>query len=149
MLVAACSGGDGAGTVNGTLQGLSFSVGDAISLTRNGHEIAITDYGGACTTANSVKANSNVLVFFFAATAFATGTYAVGGNGGVSVQYAHYDATCNSPNGESATSGSVVITGITDSGVSGTFDVTFATDHITGTFDASTCTPPGTQQGCL
>jgi hypothetical protein len=72
-------------------------------------------------------------------TSFAVGTVSVGAN--LDVQYATYDATCNSPAGESATSGSVTITSVDTCKVVGTFDVTLNTDHVTGSFTAPNCIP--------
>jgi hypothetical protein len=52
------------------------------------------------------------------------------------------DATCTSKlanNTRSATGGSVTLTGVSSSGVSGTFSLTFATGTLTGSFSTGSC----------
>jgi hypothetical protein len=52
------------------------------------------------------------------------------------------DAACNSKlssGGENATGGSVTLTSISSSGVSGTFSLTFATGTLTGSFSSGNC----------
>jgi hypothetical protein len=86
-----------------------------------------------------LKANSKVIDLHFTGTApLATGTYMAGGNG-FDAQFATYDATCNSPSGESAGGGQVVVTQV-DTSIKGTFDLYFNSDHVTGSFDVSNCT---------
>jgi hypothetical protein len=65
------------------------------------------------------------------------------------VQFAEFDATCNSPNGESG-SGTVTITSASGSSLSGTYSFTLNADSISGSFVAPNCVgAPGTgQQMC-
>ena len=47
-----------------------------------------------------------------------------------------------------ATVGQVVVTGVDDAGIRGTFDLTYASgDHLTGSFDAPTCQGMGYHNG--
>lgn len=143
----------GSGTVTGTLLGNTLAAKDAISSSANGTSfIAITDYTSTCADGlNNLKANSSALLFDFPATpTLSVGTVNVGA--AVDVAYATYNATCNSPTGESSTGGSVTITAVTACSVQGTFDVTLNTDHVTGSFTAPVCTNMNAVdggQGCL
>lgn len=131
---------DGSGSVTGTLLGATVAVKDAIVLRGSSNFIALTDYAGACALANAAKANSSVLSFDFFAAPFAVGTVDVGA--ALDVQYASFDATCNSSAGESSTGGSVTITNVTPCGIEATYDVTLNNDHVTGSFTAANCSPP-------
>lgn len=60
------------------------------------------------------------------------------------------DATCNSKlasGGQNATSGSVTLTSLSSSGVSGTFSLTFSSGTLTGSFSSGNC-GLGTAQIC-
>jgi hypothetical protein len=98
-----------------------------------GIAVILYDAPGLCSdlAANAIKANSSDLVLFVPASA--PGTYA-----GVNVQYAEYDATCNSPSGESG-SGTVTITASSASSVSGSFSLSLNSDTVMGTFVAPDC----------
>lgn len=136
---AQCSGITGTATVSGTMQGATLAAKDAVVIKGAGDTvIGITDFAGACALGNSLKKNSNVVSFDFIGAALTPGTVQVGSS--LSVQYAAFDQSCNSPNGESATAGSVTITGVSACAVSGAFDVNFGSDHITGSFKAAACT---------
>ncbi len=70
----------------------------------------------------------------------ATGTYGVVSQGfGATASYATQDATCNTSFSETASGGSVTLTTVSGSSVAGTFDLTFGTDHVTGSFSAPIC----------
>ncbi len=131
----------GSGTVTGTLLGNTLAAKDAISSLGGGTPyVVVTDFSGACALGNNLKANSSGLLFdFLTSSSFTVGTVNVGA--ALDVQYATYDATCNSPTGESSTSGSVTITSVDSCKVVGTFDVTLNNDHVTGSFTAPNCVP--------
>lgn len=135
-----CAGSTGSATLNGTMQGATLLPKDAV-VTRSGGGtfIAITDFADACGLGNGFQKNSNVVSFDFYGATLTPGTVQVGS--ALSVQYAAYDQTCNSPNGESATAGSVTLTGVSACTASGTFDITFGSDHVTGSFRAAACAP--------
>jgi hypothetical protein len=136
------------GTVSGTLLGTTLNVKDVASSSGNGVFVAFADFTGLCAVfqANNNKANSNGLVFdFLNATTFSTGTFTVPAQ--VDVQFATYDATCNSPQGESGSSGSVTVTSVDACKVVGTFDVTLNTDHVTGSFTAPNCATAASDGG--
>lgn len=141
-----CSGVTGTATVSGTMQGATLLAKDAV-VTKSGGStvVAITDFADACALGNSFKKNSSVVSFDFYGATLTPGTIQVGSN--LSVQYAAYDQSCNSPNGESATAGSVTITGVSGCAVSGAFDVNFGSDHITGSFKAAACAATGGSGG--
>ncbi|MGH7439581.1 MAG: hypothetical protein ACRENE_28155, partial [Polyangiaceae bacterium] len=61
----------------------------------------------------------------------------------VHVQFAEFDATCNSPAGESGM-GTVDLTGVGAGSLKGTFSFSLNGDTITGNFDAPTCDVPTT-----
>ncbi len=147
-----CSASVGSATVTGTLLGNTLAAKDSISNPGNGTPyVIITDYANACSVGlNNIKKNSSGLLFDFLTTStIAVGTVNVGAD--LDVQYATYDATCQSNTGESSTSGSVTITKADSCAIQGTFDVTLSNDHVTGSFTAPNCASPPSDagQGCL
>jgi hypothetical protein len=130
----------GSGSVQGTLLGKAFTPVDAASLTANGMvTVVLYDASGLCgeLTTNGVKPNSSALSFVLPTAA--SGTY-----NSVNVQFVEFDATCNSPAGESG-SGSVTVTASSASSLSGKFLFMLNSDLIAGSFVAPTCTGvPGT-----
>jgi hypothetical protein len=50
-----------------------------------------------------------------------------------------YDATCTTTVDSECDSGTVTLTGVDAQGYTGTFDVVIDGDHVTGSFDAPTC----------
>lgn len=147
-----CGSSIGSATVTGTLLGNPLAAKDSISNPGNGTPyVIITDYANACSLGlNNLKKNSSGLLFDFLTTAtITTGTVNVGTD--LDVQYATYDNTCNSPAGESSTSGSVTITQADACTIKGTFDVTLNNDHVTGSFTAPNCASPASDagSGCL
>jgi hypothetical protein len=149
LVVAACSGSSsgtpggttGSATVHGTLLGKTFVPVDAAWYSQNGLlNIVLYDAPGACAdlTTNTVHPSSNALTFSIPDATVGM-TY-----GGPSVQFAEFDATCNSPAGESG-SGMITVTAANASSVSGTFSFTLNADTVTGSFIAPKCAgPPGT-----
>jgi hypothetical protein len=94
------------------------------------------------TAANERKANLfDLLIVLGGATdlAVTSGTYSVSALS-VNAQYAIGDAACQQSSAV-ATAGTVTITSVGAS-VIGKFDLTFATDHVTGNFDAPFCNIP-------
>jgi hypothetical protein len=98
-------------------------------------------------------ASSDVLSLTIFADPVAAGSFTVvdadqmtPASGQAEADFNSVDATC-SQHGVSATakSGTVVVTQATSSTVSGTFDLLFGTDHLTGSFDSTVCsTDPST-----
>jgi hypothetical protein len=141
-LLAACGSPGGAttaasgeATVHGTLLGKTFTPVDATSYTQDALVyFVLSDAPGACgdLVANTVKASSSAL-FFYLPDVTVGMTY-----GGPSVQFAEFDATCNSPAGESG-SGTVTITAASATSVSGTFAFSLNSYSVTGTFVAPNC----------
>lgn len=152
FVAAACSGSSGgggtaagSGSVSGTLLGKSFATADAASYaTSTGIRIVLYDAPGLCgyLKSNAVKANSSSIVIDISSPN--AGSYP-----GSNVQYAQFDATCNSPMGESG-SGTVEITSTDANMISGTFRLTLNSDSITGSFFAPICmgAPGSGPQSC-
>jgi hypothetical protein len=154
--VAACSsssGGAGSGTasVTGTIQGAAVPASDAVGLSSvasGGSEAAvgaiITNVASACTVlqdhGNPPGATALIVAVSAMGGSVATGTYAVVTQGfGATASYATQDATCNTSFSENASGGSVTLTTVSGSTVAGTFDLTFGSDHLTGSFSAPIC----------
>jgi hypothetical protein len=141
------AGSHGSGSVGGTLLGKTFTPVDAASYAAGGMvTVVLTDAAGACSdlVQNAVTRSSSALVITLPAAASGA-TYA-----SAEVQFAVFDASCNSPAGESGT-GSVTITAASATSVSGTFSLTLNADSVTGSFVAPTCAgAPGTgKQVCM
>jgi hypothetical protein len=89
----------------------------------------------------NVRRNSSVLLFYIQD---ATVGYAYQNT---DVAFAQFDATCNSPSGVVG-SGTVTLTAVSASSISGDFSFTLNADTITGSFVAPTCAgAPGTHAG--
>ena len=146
MLFASCTdnhGAVGSATVSETPFGTTFSVMDAISITNpdNGAVgIQIVDFPGLCALGVNEKANSQSLGILSEIAVISGRTYDVTTD--LSVGYGALDATCRVSASASATAGTVTFSKIDATGIEGTFDLTFSTAHVTGTFDAPTCVPP-------
>lgn len=149
-------------TVNGTLQGATLTVADTAYGTRipggggSNTVLVLTGYAGVCTQLdnNHLGKNGQVLVLSVldydtvtkAQSAIsAPGTYVVFGNGtptshAAGGNYFTTTMTCQVPaNEEPASSGTVTITALSASSISGTFDVILGSDHVTGSFTAPFC----------
>jgi len=146
-----CGSAVGSASVTGTLLGNTLAAKDAVSNPGNGTPfVVITDFSGVCAMGlNNLKKSSSGLLFDFLTTStISVGTVNVGAD--LDVQYATYDATCNSPAGESSTGGSVNITKADACTIEGTFDVTLNSDHVTGSFKAPNCASSSDAgQSCL
>jgi hypothetical protein len=144
-LTAACgspsggsAGAGGSASVSGTLLGKTFAATDAASYSSGGSvTVVLSDAAGVCSEVETsgVKPGSSALAITLPVATASVTTYTA-----VEVQFAEFDATCNSPAGESG-SGSVTITAATASSLSGTFSFYLNADTITGSFVAPTCTP--------
>jgi hypothetical protein len=142
-------------TINGTFLGQTLSPKDAIAFQTHPSQyevvVGVTDYAGACGFGNDVKASSNVFAIIYQSnTPLVPATIDLSNTNVLFVQYTQFDATCNSPQGESASSGTVTFSTVDACGVTGSFDVTLNSDHVTGTFSAPTCadTPDGGASAC-
>jgi hypothetical protein len=108
--------------------------------------ITIADYGIACDDPgypNAINPNSTVLTFSLTNSAGTpgTGSYnaAPTATGSTSVAtFTQWDIDCNANIQATAVSGTVTLSSVTQSAVSGSFDVTFP-DSLTGSFDAALC----------
>jgi hypothetical protein len=155
IAAAACSsssgGGTGTASVTGTIQGAAVPASDTVGLSSvasGGSEAAvgaiITNIAGACGVLQSHGNPPSATALIVAVTAMggsvATGTYGVVSQGfGASASYATEDTSCNTSFSENASSGSVTLTTVSASTVAGTFDLTFGSDHLTGSFSAPIC----------
>jgi hypothetical protein len=142
-------------SVTGTLLGKTLGAQDAVTFSAHTTQyevvVGITDYKGACGLGNDVKANSNVLAIIYqGATALVPATIDIAQTNTMSVQFTEFDGTCQSPAGESASAGTITFTRVDDCAVTGTFDLTFNTDHVTGSFAAPVCadSPDGGPSSC-
>lgn len=157
MALTACSsssgGGSGSASVTGTIQGAAVPASDSVGLssvsTANGTSEAavgaiITNVANACgvlqSHANPANATALVLAVSASGSSVGTGTYDIVSQGfGATASYAKQDSTCNTSFSENASGGSVTLTAVSGSSVSGTFDLTFGSDHVTGSFSAPIC----------
>ncbi len=133
----------GSATVNGTLGGKTLTPVDAASYysTDALEHVILYDAPGACgdyLLGNTVRRNSSVLLFYMQ-DATVGHTYQ-----NTNVAFAEFDGTCNSPPGVVG-SGTVTLTAVSASSMSGDFSFTLNSDTITGSFVAPTCAgAPGT-----
>lgn len=173
IAVAGCSsssnGGGGSSSVSGKAGSSSVATTDTISLvgtqTNNGVQVAfagafITNVSGSCAVIqrNGNPRNTTALSLVVATqgASVPAGSYTVGAQGQSSAAEASYEATdsnCNKTTNEKATGGTITLTTVSSTTVTGTFDVTFASgDHLTGNFTAPVCSATlntsGTQPAC-
>ena len=138
-LVSACAGND-IGAVNGMVNGASLVVRDCVAYsTGSATAIALIDVGGICGYfgSNSTPKNSTALVIYFQ-NSMTTGSFSVGGASNVSADWSVSDATCTRSL-TLASSGTVTITATSATNVTGEFDLSFGADHVSGRFNAATC----------
>jgi hypothetical protein len=168
------SGADGGpATITGTVNGKSFVPVDAYIYDESYdfpgavvRAVKMTSYANGCTVQKADDAhvaNSTYLKLYFGkknSTTMPTvtpGTYAIGmsmpdANGDVVIggaQLKSFDGTCL-PTVSTATAGTLTLTTYTMSGATGSFDLTFGSDRLTGSFGASACdiTPPAGAGAC-
>jgi hypothetical protein len=146
-------GGSGSASVTGTIQGATVPSNDAVGLSSVASNNGVTEaaVGVIVTSVNNAcgvlqdhgnPANATALVVEVAAmgSSVATGTYNIVSSGfGATASYAAQDQNCNTTLNETASSGTVTISSNSGSSVSGTFDLTFDGDHLTGSFTAPIC----------
>ncbi|MGD0528252.1 MAG: hypothetical protein ABSE49_24165 [Polyangiaceae bacterium] len=164
--VAACGGSTstlgGAANgaqVNGTVDGVTMTVVDQVgvsgTVTTNGSTgsyagAVITNIAGTCSVvqshANPPNAQALSLVVYGSGTTVGPGTYTVGSTAvsGAQVTFAAQDAMCTSTASADATGGTVTLSVVNGTSIEGSFDVTFGSDHVSGTFDAPVCAVPTT-----
>ena len=143
-------------TLTGTMLGQTLTPKDAVSFqahtTQYEAVVAITDFTGTCALGNDFKASSNVLsmVYLSNTTPLVPAKFDLTQSSVWDAQYAQYDATCQSPQGESSTSGTITITSVDACGIVGSYDLMLNNDHVTGTFTAPNCDNPadGGAAGC-
>ncbi len=130
-------------TINGTFLGNTLTPKDAVAYEAHTNQyevvVGIVDYAGICALGNDKKANSNAFAIIYQSSMpLGPATFDVA-QGSLVAQYTQFDGTCGSPNGESSTSGTVIITRVDSCAVEGNFDLQLNSDHVTGTFVAPVC----------
>jgi len=137
----ACSSSSGSGSVDGTVGGTSLSVSDAVvySVTSS-TAIAVVSTSGMCDYFDKGEFPKNItaLVMYVSPPVTTPGTFQVGSPGAVEATWSVYDASCNATP-TNATAGSVTLTAVTPARITGTFDLNFGTDHVSGSFSAASC----------
>ena len=137
-----------AATLSGTMLGQTLAPKDAVSYETHTTEyeavVAIADFANACSLGNDYKASSNVLsmVYVSASQPLSAATFDLTKTNVWDAQYAQFDATCNSSQGESSTAGTITIASVDACGIVGSYDLTLGSDHVTGTFTAPNCDNP-------
>jgi len=161
IAVAASLGCGSSNSVNGTIQGQTLSAQDALLLTNNttvggttvyGLGVSIMNISNACSTAqadissNKDPANAASLTIGIGSTSpIAAGTFNItsASSPAADAIFVKTDSSCHSTidgGAAQATSGTVTLSSVSASSASGTFDLTFGSDHVTGSFSASSCT---------
>jgi hypothetical protein len=161
MVGAGCNAGPAGGeaTMTGTLLGKSFTPVDAVSATNTTGgttttTIVFTDFAGACDMLQGdvIGGSSDILSFTFTGSSpLGTGTFSVTAPTRGTTAEGHFAefTVCGSTAAESTSAGTITVTGVDSSGITGTFDLTFESDHVTGTFTAPTCAARKTVVGPL
>ena len=134
-------------TLTGTMLGQTLVPKDAVSFQTHTTDyeavVAITDFTGTCALGNDFKASSNILSMVYESpTPLSAAKFDLTQTTVWDAQYAQYDATCQSPQGESSTAGTITITSVDACGIVGSYDLTLNNDHVTGTFTAPNCNDP-------
>ena len=152
-----------AGSATGTVGGVSLGVQDAFFANgvTTGTVVGVTSFSGACETLYSSKRypRSSVglslqLIAYEgggpAGPVTAPGTFALLGTsvGGdtFGASWDSVDGSCGDTTTQ-ATGGTVTVTAVTASQLTGTFDLTFGGDHVTGSFSATDCAAAAGSQG--
>jgi len=124
----------------GTIGGKAFAPMDAVAYFPG--NISIVDFAGLCARGLSEAKPGATYLNMFLGNGFAPGTAHVGATGTtLNVQTLVVDSQCNSM-GENASAGSLTLTTVASDSVSGTFDFTFPSGNLTGSFSAAMCTMP-------
>jgi hypothetical protein len=156
--------------VQGTVRGQSFNAVDCLShpLTWKAEspysgELHIYTFASACSKfmAQAYQSNAGEIQILFGSHQLTPGTYLAVLAGGifpdagpsqpfVDAHVERSNASCQIPYPYPVypTDGSVTVTHVDSSGITGTFDMTFGSEHLTGTFDAPTCGPRSSPSSC-
>ena len=106
--------------------------------------------GGAAEDPYGLQGTTSLLIEAIkGGNAITTGTYTVGATDPVPKVFASTvinDSSCNDTGVESATSGTMTITALTATRLTGSYNLVFGSDTISGTFDIALCNLP-TDQG--
>jgi prepilin-type processing-associated H-X9-DG protein len=174
VLLPACSGSTtssaspSSGTVNGTVQSAPLNAQSALAFSGN---VATQDNNGVVTsvrgftiiiadkenTCSAVHLQGSTMLSLDMQGDMTVGSYPVidplqraASSGEAEGDFTTADSKCASPIAEPSKKGTLTITSVDASHVTGTFDVTFADGHVTGSFDASICAPMTTKpvNGC-
>jgi hypothetical protein len=160
LFLSSGCGGASAGHIEGSVAGKTFDVADSAgnNLTAGANTdgtVVLSSVDSLCSaiTANTAKINSQLLSLdIFEADgsnptaapthsgqyAFATTTAGVNGKF-FAAFYESIGATTNDVTQTAATGGSLTLNSFANQHYSGSFDLTFGSDHLTGTFDAPRC----------
>jgi hypothetical protein len=152
-LLLGCSGSSS--VMNGTIEGNALSIADSESVVNSRNELSIelTSTTGRCAdvAVRRERPSSQDLILVLMRTdaqsneiPLVTGTYTVADSGPglqrVQSKYEALDKTCESPGATFATAGIVQLAMLgSDGSASGTFDLFFGADHVTGSFNAAGC----------
>jgi hypothetical protein len=157
IFAAGCGGSAGNASVKGTINGKSFSSAHAISSNAAGQTSAvviISNVSDLCSRVSSPTPPLNTQALTFSlfevdssdnvSAPAHTGDYAVLAQAGaagqfVSAGYEAIGATTSDTTEAEPTAGKVTLTSFANDDFVGTFDLTFGTDHVTGTFDPTPC----------
>ncbi len=155
--VAACSSASTSAT--GTVGGASLNAQDAVfanlqSGSTSGTVLAVTSFTGTCNdvTNSRLPKSSAVLSIQMVSNGgvvTAPGTFSFPNASGANflgASFSAYDATCV-PTPTDATAGTVSVTAVSASQMTGTFDLTFGNDHLSGSFNAAYCATLGQGNG--
>ena len=141
--LGACSGA-GAATVQGTVSGTGLSPADAIFYAvSGGTAIAVVNVGSVCGFLSQREQPKNLtsLSFYITPAVVSTATYDVTQTTTIQATWSITDATCTRTTNVAATAGTVTLTGVATDTISGTFDLMFDQDHVSGSFTAKPCNP--------
>jgi hypothetical protein len=158
LLAVGCGGG---GTASGFVQGQQLDVRDAVALQWkpsgvNRLDVILRDKGGICADENALVNRggaSTLQLTFMSLSTISTGRYEIpasGGQAGVSVSasFRRVNLACDSQLSFPTlqpTGGVIQLNTLSPTGAEGTFELTFASDHLSGEFNASNCKyEPGT-----
>jgi hypothetical protein len=155
-------GSSGGTTVHGTLAGVAVPTSDTMAVTQNGPDLAyayvtLTNVPGLCAATQRQVMPGGATTFALGmlegtgVTTVSPGTFPVsspGNSPNAVVTFEIDDPTCKPLTMGAASSGSVTLTAITATTLTGTFDVTFPDgEHVSGTFEAPVCDVQGLDGG--
>lgn len=133
-----------------SISGVTFAAQDAIEIfdtTKARFTFLITDYADACSYDGGVHAGSHVISISYDANALRSGTYDLTKTPGLVVKEITYGSTCAPTVSVTAASGNVVFDTLDDCGGTGSFDLTFGSTQVSGSFTASVCALPSGAAG--